>query len=217
MAFLDQRLKGGSRYKIPQPSTYNRRFLWKVICIWLQATKSSALYVDIEQALTLSQKDQQSFLLIKQSTQSSSLSFQDAHEETSPESQLHLRKNLPKTISNCQGKCGKAITANEIPIVKPFGERSWTCRRSGQEKQKYGSIYLHFKYSEEFWWNAHACSWRKLKFSAYQDWRKHNICTYEKTSLESLGIQWRLIYYLVNSLGTFYIPLGEKCPNTDQR
>lgn len=121
MAFLDQRLKGESRHKIPQPSTYNRRFLWKVICIWLQATKSSALYVDIEQALTLSQKDQQSFLLIKQSTQSSSLSFQDAHEETSPESQLHLRKNLPKTISNCQEKCGKAITANEIPIVKPFG------------------------------------------------------------------------------------------------
>lgn len=76
--------------------------------------------------------------------ESSSLSFNDPREKTKREYKLWLRKDLPKTISKCQGRCGKTITQNETLIVKTFGKTSWTDRKTGQQREKFGPMYVHF-------------------------------------------------------------------------
>ena len=37
------------------------------------------------------------------------ISFQDPRKTNEKEYELHFRKNLPKSVSKCQGKCGKAF------------------------------------------------------------------------------------------------------------
>ena len=39
----------------------------------------------------------------------STISFQDPRKTNEKEYELHFRKNLPKSVSKCQGKCGKAF------------------------------------------------------------------------------------------------------------
>ena len=55
------------------------------------------------------------------------------------------RKNLPKLISKCQGRCGKNITPNDILILKTSGKTSWTDKKTGQQREKFGPMYLHFQ------------------------------------------------------------------------
>ena len=76
---------------------------------------------------------------------SSAISFNDPRKKPEQEYSLHLRKNLPKLISKCQGRCGKNITPNDILIVKTSGKTSWTDKKTGQQREKFGPMYLHFQ------------------------------------------------------------------------
>ena len=58
---------------------------------------------------------------------------------------LHLRRLLSKSISRCQGKCGKKIDGDDSLIVKSFGTSTWTDAKTGIEKSRYGAMYIHFR------------------------------------------------------------------------
>ena len=75
---------------------------------------------------------------------SSAISFNDPHKKPEQEYSLHLRKSPSKLISKCQGRCGKNITPNDILIVKTSGKTSWTDKKTGQQREKFGPMYLHF-------------------------------------------------------------------------
>ena len=76
---------------------------------------------------------------------SCAISFNDPRKKPKQEYSLHLRKNLPKLISKCQGRCGKDISPNDILIVKTSGKTSWSDKKTGQQKEKFGPTYLHFE------------------------------------------------------------------------
>ena len=76
---------------------------------------------------------------------SSAISFNDPRKKPEQEYSLHLRKNLPKLISKYQGRCRKNITPNDILIVKTSGKISWTDKKTGQQSEKFGPMYLHFQ------------------------------------------------------------------------
>ena len=75
----------------------------------------------------------------------SSISFSDPREQAEKEYELPLRAKLPKSVSKCQGKCGKPIKKDDVLVVKSYGKISWTDKNTGQERQKFGPMYIHFK------------------------------------------------------------------------
>ena len=59
--------------------------------------------------------------------------------------ELHLRKDLPGLIKKCQGMCGKVIRPNDNGMLaNSYGTSTWTDRKAGQEKSKFGPMYIHF-------------------------------------------------------------------------
>ena len=55
--------------------------------------------------------------------------------------ELHLRQSLPKTVSRCQGKCGKKITQDDGMLIKTYGNTRWTDKKMGKEMSKHGPMY----------------------------------------------------------------------------
>ena len=41
--------------------------------------------------------------------------------------------------------CGKTILVTDTLIVRSFGTTSWTDRNTGENRTKYGSLYIHFQ------------------------------------------------------------------------
>ena len=61
------------------------------------------------------------------------------------EFELHVRNNLPRQISKCQGRCGKKITPDDdLFLVRSYGTSSWTDKKTGRERSKFGPMYVHF-------------------------------------------------------------------------
>ena len=50
-------------------------------------------------------------------------------------SEQHLRIKLPKAISKCQGRYGKAISATYTLIVRSVSTRSWADRNTGENRR----------------------------------------------------------------------------------
>ena len=75
----------------------------------------------------------------------SSISFKDPREKAQKEYELHLRSKLPSTVSKCRGKCGKKISTDDVLVVRSYGNVSWTDKKTGELKQRYGPMYIHFK------------------------------------------------------------------------
>ena len=108
--------------------------------------------------------------------------------------------NLPKTIPKCRGKGGRAITANGILNVKTFGKTSWTDKISGQEKQKYGPMYLNFKenclknFNETHMYGpGENNNFQHIKIDENT---RSALSENKKTFLESLCIHRHLIFYI---------------------
>ena len=56
-----------------------------------------------------------------------------------------MRKNVPRSVRKCQGKCGKKITAEDPPmIIRSIGESWWTDKTTGKEMSRVGPMYVHF-------------------------------------------------------------------------
>ena len=75
----------------------------------------------------------------------SAIFFNDPFKKPEQEYSLHLRKSLPELISKCQERCGKNITPNDILILKTSRKTSWTDTKTGQKREEFGPMYLHFQ------------------------------------------------------------------------
>jgi len=72
--------------------------------------------------------------------------FQDPREaEQEKKFELHFRKDLPRLVKKCQGLCGKVIKPDDDDmLVRSYGTSTWTDRKTGSERSKYGPMYVHF-------------------------------------------------------------------------
>ena len=68
------------------------------------------------------------------------ISFQDPCKTNKKEYELHFWKNLSKSVSKCQGKCGKAINKSNTLVAKSYGTMSWTDKKTGKGKQRFGPM-----------------------------------------------------------------------------
>lgn len=72
------------------------------------------------------------------------LYFYNLREEPPKTFELHLKRMLPKSITRCQGNCGKKIEEKDVMLIKSYGTTRWTDKKSGKEMTKYGPMYIHF-------------------------------------------------------------------------
>ena len=71
--------------------------------------------------------------------------FSDPREVQEKKFELHFPKDLPRIIKKCQGMCGKDIKPDDDGmLVRSYGTKTWTDRKTGIEKSKFGPMYVHF-------------------------------------------------------------------------
>ena len=107
--------------------------------------------------------------------------------------ELNLRQFLPKTMSRCQGNCGKKITQNDGMLIKTYGTTRWTNKKTGKEMSKYGAMYIHFN---ETCLKRHTKKYHrpdeKFDYSiiTLADKTRNNLSNEEKDFLIGLGINF---------------------------
>ena len=107
--------------------------------------------------------------------------------------ELNLRQFLPKTVSGCQGNCGKKITQNYGMLIKTYGTTRWTDKKTGKEMSKYGPMCIHFN---ETCLKRHIKKYyrpdEKFDYSiiTLADETRNNLLDEEKYFLTGLGIRF---------------------------
>ena len=100
-----------------------------------------------------------------------SVRFMDPRKEPETQFELHFRKDLPRLVTKCQGQCGVAIKPDEEGmLVRSYGTSSWTDRKTGASKSKYGKLYIHFNQkcleafdSKNFYGPGHQFDFKRIK------------------------------------------------------
>ena len=124
--------------------------------------------------------------------ENTTISFSDPRKQPEKEYELHLKKKLPSTVSKCQGKCGKRIKAEDKLVVKSFGKMTWTDLSTGQEKVRYGPMYIHFNedclktFSDQFYAPGDAFDFSKIKIDSKS---RTELNENDMSFLTGLGIQ----------------------------
>ena len=107
--------------------------------------------------------------------------------------ELNLRQFLPKTVSRCQGNCGKKITQNDGTLIKTYGTTRCSDKKTGKEWSKNGPMYIHFN---ETCWKRHTKKYyrpdKKFYYSiiTLADEVRNNLSHGEKAFLTGLGINF---------------------------
>ena len=107
--------------------------------------------------------------------------------------ELNLRQSLPKTVSRCQGNCGKKITQNDGLLIKTYGTTRGTNKKTGKEMSKYGPMYIHFN---EACLKRHTKKYyrpdERLDYSiiTLADQTRNNLSDEEKDFLTGFGIKF---------------------------
>ena len=123
----------------------------------------------------------------------SEVRFADPREPPKKTFELHMRKNLPRSVKRCQGRCGKKITPDQpVWIIKSYGVTKWTDKKSGKEMSRYGPMYLHFNVecleafdSETFYGAGTRFDYSQIKID--KDNQK-DLNSQEKKMLKSLNV-----------------------------
>ena len=82
-----------------------------------------------------------------------SIRFADSREKAKNVFELHLQKNVSRSVRKYQGRCGKRITSEDpLTIIRSIGESWWTYKTIKKEMSPVRSMYLHFNqnYLEQF-------------------------------------------------------------------
>ena len=80
-----------------------------------------------------------------QPSSQNSTRFADPREKSQKVFELYLRKNVPRSVRKCQGRCGNRITAEDPPIIiRSIGENRWTDKTTGREMSRVRPMYVHF-------------------------------------------------------------------------
>ena len=72
---------------------------------------------------------------IQHCTTLSTISFSDPQVTAEKEFELHHCTNLPKSISKCQGNCGRPIKVEEVLVLRSYRRITWTDKSTGKERQ----------------------------------------------------------------------------------
>ena len=72
---------------------------------------------------------------IQHCTTLSTISFSDPQVTAEKEFELHHCTNLPKSVSKCQGNCGRPIKVEEVLVERSYGRITWTDKSTGKERQ----------------------------------------------------------------------------------
>ena len=125
-------------------------------------------------------------------TTSSTISFRDPQATAEKEFELHHHTNLPKSVSKCQGNCGRPIKVEEVMVAWSYGRITWTDKSTGKEKAKSCPMYIHFRenclknFSEIFYVPGQSIDFSKIKINP----KTHKKLTEEgKTLLSSVRIK----------------------------
>ena len=101
---------------------------------------------------------------------------------------LNLRQFLLKTVSRCQGNCGKKITQNDGMLIKTYGTTTQTDKKTRKEMSKYEPMYIHFN---KTYLKRHANKQPDEKFDfLLADETRNNLSDEEKYFLTELGIKF---------------------------
>ena len=125
-------------------------------------------------------------------TTSCTTSFRDLRATAEKEFELHHRINLPKSVSKCQENCGRPIKVEEVMVVRSYGRVAWTDKSTGEEKARFGPMYIHFhenclkNFSDTFFAPS-----QSFDFSTKKIYPKtqEKLTEEDKTLLLSLGIK----------------------------
>ena len=120
------------------------------------------------------------------------ISFRDPRATAEKEFELYHRKHLPKSISKCQGNCGRPIKVEEVMVVRSYGRITWTDKSTGKEKAKFGpmDILIHGNclknFSETFYALGQSFDFSTKKIDPKT---QEKLTEEDKTLLLSLGIK----------------------------
>ena len=145
-------------------------------------------------------------------TTSCTISFRDTRATAEKEFELHHHTNLPKSVSKCQGNCGRPIKVEEVMVVRSYGRITWTDKSTGKEKAKFGPMYIHFhehcviNFSDTFILCPQPIicffknkNWSKVKRKAYRSRRNiavviGNKLKFQKTIFYSAWVYYQIFY-----------------------
>ena len=121
-------------------------------------------------------------------TTSSTISFSDPRATSEKQFELHHGTNLPKSVSKCQGNCGRPIKVEGVMVVRSYGRIAWTNKSTGKEKTKFGPMYIHFheNFSETFYAPGQSFDFSKIKIDPKTP---RKLTEADKTLLSSLGMK----------------------------
>ena len=125
-------------------------------------------------------------------TTSCTISFRDPRATAEKEFELHHRINLPKSVSKCQGNCGRPIKVEEVMVVRSYGRITWTDKSTGKEKAKFGpmDMLIHGNclknFSETFYALGQSFDFSTKKIDPKT---QEKLTEEDKTLLLSLGIK----------------------------
>ena len=125
-------------------------------------------------------------------TTSCTISFRDPRATAEKEFELHHHINLPKSVSKCQGNCGRPIKVEEVMVMRSYGRITWTDKSTGKEKAKFGpmDILIHGNclknFSETFYALGQSFDFSTKKIDPKT---QEKLTEEDKTLLLSLGIK----------------------------
>ena len=125
-------------------------------------------------------------------TTSCTISFRDPRATAEKEFELHHRTNVLKSVSKCQGNCGRPRKVEEVMVVRSYGRITWTEKSTGKEKAKFGTMYIQFhenclkNFSDTFCGPSQSFDFSKIKIDQKT---KENLTEADKTLLSSMEMK----------------------------
>ena len=100
-----------------------------------------------------------------------SMRFADPDMNLKKTFELHLRKDVPRLVHQCRGNCRMQITEDCFLVVKSLGTSRWT-DTNGNERSKFGLMYLHFEKNipSKLWLRKSLWTFSKFWLQSHNRW-----------------------------------------------
>ena len=102
-----------------------------------------------------------------------SMRFADPDMNLKKTFELHLLKDVPRLVHQCRGNCGMLITEDCFLVVKSLGTSRWT-DTNGNERSKFGLMYLHFEKNipSKLWLRKSLWTFSKFWLQSHNRWQE---------------------------------------------
>ena len=148
-------------------------------------------------------------------TTSCTISFRDLWATAEKEFELHHRINLAKSVSKCQGNCGRPTKVEEVVVVRSYGRVAWTDKSTGEEKARFGPMYIHLhenclkNFSETFYAPSQSFDFSTKKITqrhkkSLRKKTKHCCCHWELSKVSKKYTRWSSIFSEFRLMTAFF-------------